>query len=218
MKKRWTYREIQILKDCCQEKSRKELCDLLPNRTLYAIQYKIYDLKLTIDKRTWTTEQRFWYFVDKKQDNECWNWSGACDSSGYGNFRIHNKLIGAHIFSYILHFGKPSEDKPFVLHHCDNPKCVNPNCLWVGTKKDNSDDKVMKNRQTKGENVWCSKLTENQVKEIRALCIRKELTQTKIAKMFGVNPCTISNIHRNQRWKHNHDTQGPSSRENNKRP
>lgn len=97
-----------------------------------------------------------------------------------------------------------------VCHHCDNPACVNPYHLFLGTNKDNSDDKVRKNRQAKGkqlaeaqsknrprgEKIWNSKLTIDQVNQIRSI----DMSQRKLAKMFGVSQPLISKIKRKEMW------------------
>lgn len=195
--KRWTEEEIKILEDNYETNASEFLCWALPNRTWDAIQRKASELKLT----RLTTEERFWRKVKKRQSHECWDWAGVCDTSGYGQIEINRKSIKTHRFSWEIHFGK-IPDEMCILHYCDNPKCVNPNHLWLGTKKDNSDDKVNKNRQTKGEDVWCSKLTEDQVKEIRQLCCEKKLMKKEIAKMFNISNATISAIHTSKAWRH----------------
>lgn len=198
--KRWTKEEIKMLKDNYVNKSKQDLLILLNDRTWIAIKRKARLLKLT-----WLTpEQRFWKKVDKKSDNECWNWTGSCFKFGYGQIRIKNKMIKAHRFSWEIHFGKIPDDKPCVLHHCDNPKCVNPSHLWSGTYKDNTKDMINKDRanKAKGENIGTSKLTENQVKQIKLLYSQKKLTQVQISKIFNVSRETISHIYTNKIWRH----------------
>lgn len=202
--KKWTSEEIEILENNYVTLSRKDLYEALPDRTWRAIKLKAFRLKLSY--QCGTPEERFWKYVDKKQDNECWNWTAYCHKSGYGKINIKDKIVSAHRFSWVLHNGTIPNDKPLVLHDCDNPKCVNPSHLFLGTHKDNSDDKVKKNRQSRicGEDHRNSKLTENQIKEIRTLCAKREFTQKKIGKMFNINHRTVSYIHRNKTWKHVH--------------
>jgi hypothetical protein len=93
---------------------------------------------------------RFISRINFTANNACWNWCAGKNNSGYGSFSAGGKAYGAHRFSYIITFGDISNDE-LVCHSCDNPSCVNPNHLWVGTVKDNIADKVRKNRQPKGD-------------------------------------------------------------------
>ena len=90
-----------------------------------------------------TDIKRFWDKVNKS-DN-CWEWSAALDSRGYGRFGVHDisygkhRLYGAHRISYYLAYNN-DPGKFFICHSCDNPKCVRPDHLWLGTCKDNALD------------------------------------------------------------------------------
>ncbi len=187
MYKKWTLKELDILKNNYRTKVSEDLIVLLPNKTLKAIQTKAFRLKLTC----LTPRQRFWRQVDKKQNDLCWNWTGYCNNSGYGQFQINKTMVLVHRFSYELFFGKIPENKPCICHTCDNPKCVNPGHLFSGTNQDNIDDRNNKNRQT-------HKFTMDQIKEIKSLLQQKKLTQTQIAKIYNVSLLTISRVHRNK--------------------
>lgn len=91
-------------------------------------------------------ESRFWVKVDKT--NACWYWTGAKNNRGYGNVRIASKYLLAHRVSYAIAYGIP--DDMNVLHKCDNPACVRPNHLFLGTHQDNMDDMVAKGRAKAG--------------------------------------------------------------------
>jgi len=100
------------------------------------------------------TMDRFWNKVDKT--DSCWLWTGAKSSSGYGHLNINKKTIKAHRFSYEMHFGKFDLNK-IILHSCDNPLCVNPAHLSLGTKKDNGADMASKNRAYNQKKTHCPK-------------------------------------------------------------
>lgn len=93
-------------------------------------------------------EQRFWNYVDAS--GSCWIWTGSKTDAGYGtHWTDDKKLVGAHRYSYELHNG-PIKDGLFVCHRCDNPPCVNPGHLFLGTAKDNAEDMVRKGRNRNG--------------------------------------------------------------------
>lgn len=199
--KRWTKKEIEILKNNYKNKSKDDLLFLLKNRTWNAIGIKASKFSLTISKNIGTPTERFWAKVDIKSNNECWNWTGIRRKGGYNQIRINKKNILTHRFSWELHFSK-IPDESFVLHKCNNPSCVNPNHLKLGTHEDNMKYMIECNRQARccGENNGNSKLTINQVKKIRIL--KGKFTQKQIAKIFDVKYQTISDIHRNKIWRH----------------
>jgi hypothetical protein len=92
---------------------------------------------------------RFWAKVKLGSPNECWEWQGGSYANGYGSFRLGGPNTGAHRASWILSHG----DIPnglHVCHKCDNPKCVNPAHLWLGTIRQNYDDMVAKGRRRSG--------------------------------------------------------------------
>ncbi len=86
--------------------------------------------------------ERFWSKVDKSGD--CWLWRGSVNPQGYGTFSFGGKSRGAHRVSYLLSKGEIG-DGLCVCHTCDNPPCVNPDHLWLGTQADNMRDMGSKN-------------------------------------------------------------------------
>lgn len=144
---------------------------------------------------------RFWEKVDKsKGDDKCWIWIAGLDSRGYGQFWLDGIDRKAHRISYILKNGDIPDDL-IVCHHCDNPSCVNPNHLFLGTHQDNATDRDQKGRGASGECSGMSKLTWEQVREIRKRYIPRIVSQPKLAKEYGVTHTLIGYIVRNEIWK-----------------
>lgn len=138
---------------------------------------------------------RFWKKVDKKNEDACWNWIGNYTRGGYGSFRVGLSMKVASRISWEIHFGEIPK-KLHVLHKCDNPACVNPKHLFLGTDQDNSDDKIKKGRQVVlwGEKNLFHKLSDAQVLEIRRRYALGNETQEKLGKEFGVSISNISHI------------------------
>ena len=146
-----------------------------------------------------TIAQRFFEKVNIADLFECWEWKGCLDSWGYGRIRVNNKQIKAHRLSYQFYYGEIPKGKQ-VNHKCNNLICCNPYHLYAGTQQDNMDDKVNAGRQAIGIMHGSNKLTEKSVLEIREN--KDKLTQTKLAKMYGVNHRTVGNIQSHKIWKH----------------
>lgn len=138
----------------------------------------------------------------------CWGWRGKTDRRGYPFFELRRNggvaMYRAHRLSYEIHVGGIPENLS-VLHHCDNPPCTKPDHLFVGTARDNSNDKVLKDRQARGERLPQAKLTYGQVVDILnrlAVFPRQRGAMTAIARAFNVSVATISDIERGISWKH----------------
>jgi hypothetical protein len=140
----------------------------------------------------------------KTTPNGCWEWQRSKDKDGYGYIKKDQKTTKAHRVSYELHYG-PIENGLWVLHRCDNPSCVNPEHLWLGTAKDNSDDMIAKGRAVapkpnmKGERNPNSRLTAEDVQWIRDNY--RWGRGPEFAKKFGVIPIMINRIVRGEAWK-----------------
>ena len=141
---------------------------------------------------------RFWAKVDKAGPDDCWEWMAHRKFDGYGRFRVAGEYPMAHRFSYELHVG-PIPDGMCVCHSCDNPACVNPAHLWLGTNDENMTDMARKGRARPptGENSHWAKLTEDDVRAIRA---DQTSTQRELAAKYGVNRSLISMIQSRKRW------------------
>lgn len=145
-------------------------------------------------------KKNFWKKVIKT--NKCWNWQGAKNNYGYGIFGVFGKLKLSHRFSYEINKGKIPKGL-LVCHSCDNPKCVNPEHLWLGTNNDNSIDKVRKGRQFKqnGEKAPNAKLKLKDVETIRKLYSTKLFTFTELGEIYSMNKSTIRCLIRRLTWK-----------------
>lgn len=153
-------------------------------------------------------EERFWLYVEKCE-GECWWWRGCLTYSGYGQIKNSGKMVRSHRLSYELHhpLTKPIDDiKLCVLHSCDNPKCVNPAHLSLGTHQDNMTDMANKGRATgashPGEKNPNSKLNEQQVIEIRNRYANGGITLKQLSNEYGGSITTISSIITRKRWAH----------------
>jgi hypothetical protein len=141
--------------------------------------------------------------------NNCWIWK-KFNNKGYGMSGLKGKSIKAHRLSYLTFVGEIPNNL-HVLHNCDNPACVNPKHLFLGDHQDNMNDKVNKNRQSKGEDHGNSKLLQKKVNEIRTLWSAElagrakgkdvQLTQKELAKRFRVDRTTINRIINNRIWR-----------------
>ena len=145
---------------------------------------------------------RFWNKVDKT--DTCWNWTAAKSSQGYGRFRLNGKLESPHVLSYRLHNGDYDSSKD-VCHSCDNPSCVNPDHLFLGSRSDNMKDCVRKgrfaiNKPTLGRTNELSpatKFSDKDVALIRELYSRG-LRQVDIAEIVGCSQSQVSVIVRGE--------------------
>lgn len=157
-----------------------------------------------------TVEERFWPKVKVSGPDDCWEWQANLIKGGYG--RISRGPKGeylAHRVSWILRNGD-IPDGLLVLHSCDNPKCVNPKHLFLGTHQDNFDDMVSKGRwpgqpnwasYLKGENRPNAKLSDSKVKKIYRLR-SKGWSQQRIADHLGVSQSCVSHVLNGRSWTH----------------
>lgn len=150
-------------------------------------------------------EDRFWEKVAFIPFHSCWEWIGAKSQKGYGNFWNNNKQHLAHRYSYELHYGSFSQ-RLIVCHHCDNPSCVNPKHLFLGTNYENAQDRMLKGRgrsgfkRFPGETNPSAKLDWAKVEKIRSE-YQGPVTQSSLAIKYGVNQSLISMIIRRIVWR-----------------
>lgn len=145
--------------------------------------------------------ERFWEKVEKTDG--CWLWRAGLTMGGYGKFKLRGRSMNASRAVWIMERG-PIDAGMFVCHRCDNPICVRPEHLFLGTPGDNTRDRDQKGRMArqKGESHGRHILTEEQVLEIRRRWTAGERPQGALAKAFGVCRPLISMIVNRKNWTH----------------
>lgn len=160
--------------------------------------------ELSLDKPLRKSIFAFNIKLSKANKKGCINWLGSKNKKGYGKLSYNGKLILSHRFSYLIYYGY-LDDNLFVCHRCDNPSCVNPKHLFLGTPKDNMKDASVKGRcvlpNQKGQNHPHSKLTDKKVKEIKKL-MKSGASGLKVAKKYNVDNSVIYDIKNGRSWKH----------------
>ena len=141
-------------------------------------------------------EDRFWSKVDKSGD--CWIWTANRNAKGYGFFKIGSVNSLAHRVSYDLCVGE-IPDGMLCLHRCDNPPCVNPKHLWIGSNQQNMDDMKRKGRQAKGIKNRKALISPDIAKDIRVRYASGE-RQCDIASDLGVRPRLVHDVVVNRTW------------------
>jgi hypothetical protein len=149
-----------------------------------------------------TEMYRFWQKVElPKTRSGCWRWKGYVNSHGYGVISFRGTNYKAHRIAFFLAHDSLNEEQ-MVLHKCDLRLCCNPNHLYQGDAKRNSQDALSRGRFARlyGESNGNSKLTGKEVKSIRQQYRSKQITQKTLAQCYGVSTATISYICSGGRW------------------
>ena len=141
---------------------------------------------------------RFWEKVEKGPD--CWLWTAGRFSNGYGEFRVGSTNKPAQRVAWELTYGIIPEGV-FVCHHCDNPICVRPSHLFMGTAADNAADMVSKGRNRLGDRNGRSKVTWAQVDEIRELWT-SGVNQQELAARYKISDSQVANIVHHKSWRY----------------
>ena len=152
-------------------------------------------------------QQRFWRHVTRAADDECWEWTGSHNPDGYGHLRMHNRMgvpcdEDAHRLSWRLHHGA-IPDGLCVLHTCDNPACVNPAHLFLGTIADNNHDMRLKgrDRHPRGEQNGRAKLTQAAVLDMRRRYAAGGISQEQLGREYGVCQSVAGRAIQGLTWK-----------------
>ncbi len=145
----------------------------------------------------------FWAHVKIAGPDECWEWTGAKMHKGYGVIRFQGKGWRAHRLAWMLTYGA-IPDEMLACHTCDRVSCVNPAHLFLGTITDNNRDCIAKGRTNpqRGEEIAWSKLTEDEVREIRRLHALGGISYVALGKRFDVSETLIRHIVARKQWRH----------------
>jgi hypothetical protein len=156
------------------------------------------------------TTEVLWSKVDKRGEDDCWNWLGYKNENGYGRVQIKDWSYYAHRVIYDLSnpgvitwkAPKETDENGFLLHTCDNPSCCNPKHLWVGNHADNMADKVKKGRcpDFSGDKGPRCKLTMSQAREIRQKR-QSGISARELAKMYIISLPSIKTLLRGDSYK-----------------
>ena len=197
---------LSICETCGKEyKWRRRNCDKPPRfcslkcKSYVGLKTRTKNSELTNEQNRERIKKYYEKYVIKQEG--CWDWKGIIEHTGYGKLGVRPP-IKAHRASWIIHKGEIPKGL-IVCHTCDNRKCTNPDHLWLGTHKDNIQDKIKKGRSNtpKGSQLKASKLNESQVIEIKLL-LEKKLTCSEISRQYGVERKIISRIKNGDTWKH----------------
>jgi hypothetical protein len=163
-----------------------------------------YNHPMTNPRRNEVHNQDLWFWPKVQKGEGCWLWQ-ASTAQGYGLVQFEGRKQKAHRVSYMLRVGEIPADKPCVLHSCDNPSCVNPDHLFVGTKKDNTQDMLRKGRDrhnpnSAGERNGRAVLVRADVETLRSRYAVGDGSYASLAQEYGVTKGCIRDIVKKRTW------------------
>lgn len=132
--------------------------------------------------------------IEKDEISGCWNYTGCIQSNGYARISLNSRSMGAHRASYLIFRGE-IPDGMDVCHKCDNRKCVNPDHLFIGTRKENMEDAVSKSRQAKSFMLPQTKLSYSDKIEIVTM-VDEGVAKKIIAEDFNIHVTTVRSIYK----------------------
>jgi len=156
--------------------------------------------------REWSLQERLEKNIITVQDTGCWEWQAYKNEAGYAIMSLNNKTTRVHRIAYELYNESKIPNGLIVCHSCDNPCCINPEHLWLGTHADNVNDKVNKGRamggSNKGEINPQRILNEYEVLEIREKYSTGNYTQEELGTEYSVSRSAIKMVVNRNNWKH----------------
>jgi hypothetical protein len=132
----------------------------------------------------------------------CWEWTGGRSGLRYGGIRFNGPKVKTHRLAYELWVDE-IPDGLYVLHHCDNPLCINPEHLYAGTQQKNMADMIARGRcpDRRGERCGLAAITKEQALLIKCL-LAAGYGKTRIAHQFGITPTSVYHIRVGRTWSH----------------
>jgi hypothetical protein len=170
--------------------------DIRPAETSQPVRKRAWMTRV-FGKRYWE-DTHFWEVATKHTALGCWEWQRMLTSEGYGQLRVDGKMRLAHRIVYQVFVGTVP-DGLLVCHRCDNPSCVRPEHLFLGTRSDNAQDMAAKGRGRCGK--FQRRLTAAQVLEIREKYRAGSHRTNELARAYGVDKKTIYNVVRGRSWR-----------------
>lgn len=144
------------------------------------------------------------FFTKVLASDDCWLWIGARlvkKRGGYGKWTLYGREMGAHRASALFFLGG-IPDRKMVLHRCGNPPCIRPSHLYLGTAKENAHDAISEGAMARGERHGHAKLTEAEVKAMRAIRAATGMSYRLIGERFGVALSQAWRVINDENWTH----------------